>query len=143
MIWRLLSCGTVKERITLTYDYLDIYYFKPEKYGFFGARRWKPIIKRLGRTCRKIPEKLSKHLSKLIVRNKRNGAWIRDIPGCEEHTYNDIARNDYTRSHIPGLTSSDQPCVILGDVSEDNLVFKSGDLPEEMGGPTEQVLYAF
>jgi len=53
---------------------------------------------------------------------------------------NDIIRNDYTCSNIPGLTSSDQPCVILGVSSERNLVFESGGLPLGTGSPTGQVL---
>jgi len=55
-------------------------------------------------------------------------------------TDNDIIRNDYRRSNIPGLTSSDRPCVILGAASEGNLVFELGGLPFGTGGSTEQVL---
>jgi hypothetical protein len=55
-------------------------------------------------------------------------------------TDNDIIRNDYTGSSIPGLTSSDQPCVILGAASERNLVFESDSLPPGTGCSTEQVL---
>jgi len=55
-------------------------------------------------------------------------------------TDNDIIQNDYTGSNIAGLTSSDQPCVILGAASKRNLVFESGGLPPGTGGSTEQVL---
>jgi len=53
---------------------------------------------------------------------------------------NDIIRNDYVGSNIPGLGSSDLACVILGAASEGNLVFESGGLPPGTGGSTEHVL---
>ena len=55
-------------------------------------------------------------------------------------TDNDIIRNDYIGSNIPGLASSDLACVILGAASEGNLVFESGGLPPGMGGSNEHVL---
>ena len=55
-------------------------------------------------------------------------------------TDNDIIRNDYAGSGIPGLTTSDLPCVILSAASERNLVFEPGRLPPGTGGATEQVL---
>lgn len=55
-------------------------------------------------------------------------------------TNNDIIRNDFTGSNIAGLTSCDQPCVILGVDSEKNLVFESGCFPPGTGNATEQVV---
>lgn len=55
-------------------------------------------------------------------------------------TDNDIIRNDYTHSSIGGLTSGDQPCVILDKASKGNLVFESEGLPPGTGDATEQVL---
>lgn len=55
-------------------------------------------------------------------------------------TDNDIIRNDFTGSNIAGLTSGDQPCVILGAASKRNLVFESDGLPPGAMDVTCQVL---
>jgi hypothetical protein len=59
---------------------------------------------------------------------------------CCSGDHNDFIRNDYGSSEIPGLTTSDQPCLILDVTSEDNLVFESAGFPAGTGGATEQVL---
>jgi parallel beta-helix repeat protein len=55
-------------------------------------------------------------------------------------TDNDIIRNDFAGSSIAGLTSCDQPCVILGAASKRNLVFESDGMPSGAPDITGQVL---
>jgi len=79
--------------------------------------------------------------SNLLTRNVIGSLGPEAIGGIVcRGTDNDIIRNDYIGSNIPGLTSSDLPCVILDAACEGNLVFESGGFLPGTGGETEQIL---